>query len=116
MGRWEGGAGGWVGSASCYARNALNGMHSTVFLRTAHQLALLLADNGSLLLGARHNALQRVGDLVLADLLEVAARGEDGGLVHQVLKVSACGRGGGGKRDEATIMRGRQNDWHSQPS
>ena len=38
-------------------------------LVVCHQAALLLRDDSTLLLGARHDALQRVGNLILGDLL-----------------------------------------------
>ena len=51
---------------------------------TAHQLALLVADNSSLLLRASDNALQGISDLIFAQLLQVAASSQNGRLIHQV--------------------------------
>ena len=45
------------------------------------------------LLGAGDDALEGVSNLFLADLLEVAARGHDGSLVHEVLQVCASETG-----------------------
>ena len=42
-----------------------------------HQALLGLGHDGALLLGAGHDALQRVRDLLLADLLQVAPRRQD---------------------------------------
>ena len=54
------------------------------------QALLGLRHHGALLLGARHDALQGIRDLLLGDLLQVAPRRQDGCLVHQVLDVCAC--------------------------
>ena len=47
-----------------------------------------------LLGGTRDDALQRVGDLLLGDLCQRAARREDGGLVEEVLQGGAGEPGG----------------------
>jgi hypothetical protein len=62
-------------------------------LVVCNELLLLLAHHRTLLLRARHDTLERVCNLLLADLLEVAARRHDRGFVHQVLQVCACEAG-----------------------
>mmetsp|Transcript_16699 Transcript_16699/g.40957 ORF Transcript_16699/g.40957 Transcript_16699/m.40957 type:complete len:488 (+) Transcript_16699:902-2365(+) len=59
-----------------------------------HQLLLLLGHHGALLGGAGHDALERVRDLLLGDLNELAAGGEDRRLVEQVLERGAREPGG----------------------
>mmetsp|Transcript_9700 Transcript_9700/g.16641 ORF Transcript_9700/g.16641 Transcript_9700/m.16641 type:complete len:257 (+) Transcript_9700:907-1677(+) len=54
------------------------------------ELALGLGHHCALLLGARDDTLQGVGDLILGDLLEVTAGGHDGSLVHEVLQIGTA--------------------------
>jgi hypothetical protein len=76
-------------------------------LVVSNQPLLLLAHHSALLLGAGNDALQSVRNLVLGDLLEVAAGGQDGGLVHQVGQVGTCspaGKGGSVRCERSTRL------------
>ncbi len=59
-------------------------------LVVGNQTLLLLGHDGTLLLRPGHDALQGIADLLFADFLQIAPRGQDGCLVHQVLQV--CSR------------------------
>ena len=58
-------------------------------LVVGNELALLERRDGVLLLGAEHDAVEGVADLIVADGALVLAGGEDGSLVHQVGEGSA---------------------------
>mmetsp|Transcript_15390 Transcript_15390/g.26009 ORF Transcript_15390/g.26009 Transcript_15390/m.26009 type:complete len:200 (+) Transcript_15390:722-1321(+) len=54
-----------------------------------YQLFLFLTHHRTLLLGTSNNPLQRIRNLLLANLLQGPAGGHDGRLVHEVLQVSS---------------------------
>lgn len=60
-------------------------------LVVSYKLLLLVVHDSSLLLRSCNDALKGIGNLLLADLLQAATSGQNGSLVHQVLKVGTCG-------------------------
>jgi hypothetical protein len=104
VGRGEGGRGGGGGEMGkeIQCRSSLCSLPPHLVVR--HELLLLLRHHSALLSGTGDDALQSVGDLLLRDLRQRAARGEDGGLVQEVLQGSAGEAGGAaGNLEEGSL-------------